>query len=175
MGLQDDLVASFAWVDGHADIWPWFAQPDLFDSIIEALAAPFKGDQISKVVGIEARAFLLAGAVARELGAGVVPIRKPGSIFAGPLLSVVSRPDYRGRTIELLRQERILAASDRVLVVDDWLETGSQMSAAVDSVRAAGARVVGVAVIVNGSERTDATSLPGFHWLLRQEALGPLS
>lgn len=172
MGLQDDLVASFRWVDGHADIWPWFARAELFASVTEALANPFQGQQITKVVGIEARGFLLAGAVARELGAGVIPIRKPGAIFPGPLLSIKTSPDYRGRTIELLRQEGILTASDRVLVVDDWLETGSQMSAAIDSVRTARAEVVGVSVIVDDSDVASSDLLPLFHALLRVEALG---
>jgi adenine phosphoribosyltransferase len=173
MGLQDELVASFTWVDGHADIWAWFARAELFASVTEALAAPFKEHQITKVVGIEARGFLLAGAVARELGAGVVPIRKPGAIFPGPLLSIMTSPDYRGRTTELLRQEAILSDSDRVLVVDDWLETGSQVSASIDSVEAAGALVVGVAVIVDGSEIESSPSRPLLHAILRVEALGP--
>jgi adenine phosphoribosyltransferase len=51
MGLQDDLVATFKWVEGHADIWPWFADAGLFASIVEVLAEPFNGERISKHMG----------------------------------------------------------------------------------------------------------------------------
>jgi adenine phosphoribosyltransferase len=173
VGLQDDLVKSFRWIDGHADVWRWFADADLFADIVEALARPFDQDRITKVVGIEARAFILAGAVARRLDAGVVPIRKRGALFPGKHLSATTAPDYRGRAIDLLLQEDALSGSDRVVVVDDWLEIGSQAKAAVDLIRQAGARVVGVAVIVDDSDLAVDLQLPRFHPLIRVELLGP--
>ena len=173
MSLQDDLVASFSWVDGHANIWPWFADAGLFAAIVEGLARPFEGDRITKVVGVEARAFLLAGAVARELGAGVVPIRKRGALFPGKHLSTTTASDHRGRQIELLLQEGAISRSDRVLIVDDWLEIGSQATAAVGLIRQAGAHVVGVGVIVDDSDPTVDLQLPKFRPLIRVELLGP--
>src|SRR5688572_22914191 len=99
MALQDDLVAKFQWFDGHADVWPWFSDADLFAGIIQALAAPFAGTGITKVVGIESRAFLLAGAVcARELRVGVVPIRKRGAVFPGRITH--GRPHATGRDVK---------------------------------------------------------------------------
>lgn len=173
MSLQDDLVASFSWIDGHANIWPWFADADLFAAIVEGLARPFEGHPITKVVGVEARAFLLAGAVAQELSAGVVPIRKRGALFPGKHLSMTTAPDYRGRQIELLLQEGAISTSDRVLIVDDWLEIGSQANAAVGLARQAGAHVVGIGVIVDDSDPTADLQLPNFHSLIRVEMLGP--
>ncbi len=173
MSLQDDLVASFRWIDGHADVWRWFADADLFADVVGALAGPFEQDGITKVVGVEARAFILAGAVARRLDAGVVPIRKRGAMFPGTLLSATSAPDYRGRAIDLLLQEGGLSGSDRVVVVDDWLEIGSQAKAAMDLIRQAGAHVVGVAVIVDESDPAVDLELPRFHPLIRAELLGP--
>jgi adenine phosphoribosyltransferase len=158
---------------GHADIWPWFADARLFAAIVEALAEPFKKDHVSELVGIEARAFLLADAVARELNSGVIPVRKQGAIFPGPHLSRKTAPDYRGRTTDLLIQDGVLSGSDRVLLVDDWLETGSQALAAIEAVRATGARVAGVGVIVDQSESALRSRLPSFHALIRVEALGP--
>jgi adenine phosphoribosyltransferase len=172
MSLQDDLVASFSWIDGHANIWPWFADADLFAAIVEGLARGFEGDRVTTVVGIEARAFLLAGAVARELNTGVVPIRKRGSIFPGEHLATTTAPDHRGRTLDLLLQEGALSRSDRVLIVDDWLEIGSQANAAVGLVRQAGAHIVGVGVIVDDSDPTVDLQLPKFHSLIRVEMLG---
>jgi adenine phosphoribosyltransferase len=124
MSLQDDLVASFGWVDGHANTWPWLADADLFAAIIEGLARPFEGDRVTKVVGVEARGFLLAGAVARQLKAGVVPIRKRGALFPGMHLSTTTAADYRGRTIDLLLQDGVLSGSDRVLIVDRLVRDG---------------------------------------------------
>jgi adenine phosphoribosyltransferase len=173
VSLQDDLVASFRWIDGHADIWPWFANGGLFARIVEGLARPFSEDRITKVVGIEARAFLLAGAVARQLSAGVVPVRKRGALFPGRHLSITTAPDDRGQTIDLLLQEGALSRSDRVLIVDDWLEIGSQANAALSLVRQAGAHVVGVGVIVDDSDPTVDLQLPKLHSLIRKELLGP--
>ena len=173
MSLQDDLVASFGWVDGHANPWPWLADADLFAASVEGLARPFEGDRVTKVVGVEARAFLLAGAVARRLNAGVVPIRKRGALFPGEHLATTTAADYRGRTIDLLLQDGVLSGSDRILVVDDWLETGSQATAAVSLVRQAGAHVVGVGVIVDDSDPTVDLRLPKLHTLIRVELLGP--
>jgi adenine phosphoribosyltransferase len=129
-GLQDDLAAQFRWVRGHADMWRWFADGALFDAIVKALASPFEAEGVTKVVGIESRGFLLSGAVARELNVGIVPIRKRGAIFAGPKSSKITAPDYRDRSIELMLQREVLSETERVLLVDDWLETGSQMLAA---------------------------------------------
>jgi adenine phosphoribosyltransferase len=173
MSLQDDLVASFSWVDGHANIWPCFANADLFAAIVEGLARPFEGDRVTRVVGNEARAFLLAGAVARRLNAGVVPIRKRGALFPGELVSTTTAADYRGRTTDLLLQDGVLSGSDRVLIVDDWLETGSQVTGAVSLVREAGAHVAGVGVIVDDSDPTVDLQLPKLHSLIRAELLGP--
>jgi adenine phosphoribosyltransferase len=172
VGLQDDLVTSFRWIDGQADVWRWFADADLLADIVEALARPFDQDRITKVVGIEARAFLLAGAVARRLNVGVVPIRKRGALFPGKHLSTTTAPDYRGRAIDLLLQEDALSGSDRVLVVDDWLEIGRQAKAAVDLIRQAGAHVVGIAVIVDDSDPAVDLQLPRFHPLIRVDLLG---
>jgi adenine phosphoribosyltransferase len=171
VGLQDDLVETFSWVAGHANIWPWFADARLFAAIVEALAEPFQRDGISKVAGIEARGFLLAGAVARELDSGVIPVRKRGAVFPGPHVSVTTSPDYRGRSLDLLIQDGALSRSDRVLIVDDWLETGSQVKSAVDVVQEIGAQVVGVAVIVDQSDGT--LQVPRFHSLVSGERLGP--
>jgi adenine phosphoribosyltransferase len=107
------------------------------------------------------------------LDAGVVPIRKRGALFPGKHLSTTTAPDHRGRTIDLLLQEGVLSGSDRVLVVDDRLEIGSQAKAAIDLIRQAGAHVVGVAVIVDDSDPAVDLQLPRFHPLIRVELLGP--
>src|SRR5712691_8405579 len=71
--LASELDDQIAEVDGHADIWRIFLDALLLGRVVNALAAPFESDRITKVVGIEARGFLLGGAVAVRLGAGFVP------------------------------------------------------------------------------------------------------
>ena len=83
MGISDDLLARFRWIDGHADVWRLFYDRDFFPSLVAALADPFRHLGITKVAGIEARGFILGAAVALELRAGFVAIRKEGGIFPG--------------------------------------------------------------------------------------------
>jgi adenine phosphoribosyltransferase len=173
--LEEVLAAKFRWVHGHADIWRWFADASLFDATVDALAEPFASEGVTEVVGIESRGFLLAGAVARRLHTGVVPIRKRGAIFPGPKYSRTTPPDYRGRTTELLLRREVLTEADRVLIVDDWLETGSQMLTAAALVRDANAELVGVAVIVDQSSAAMVDRLPRLHSIIPAESLGDSS
>lgn len=104
-----------------------------------------------------------------------MPIRKPGAILPDSWTPKTTAPDYRGRSIELLLQREVLLDADRVLIVDDWTETGSQMLAAVDLVQEAGSTVVGVAVIVSDSPGPVLRELPRFHAILDADKLGSAS
>jgi adenine phosphoribosyltransferase len=106
-----------------------------------------------KVAGIEARGFVLAACVARELGAGFIAIRKPGSMHPGPKAELEAPPDWRGITTNLRLQRHVLAARDRVLVVDDWAETGSKALTARRLIEMCGGEYVGSSLLVD--ELTD--------------------
>lgn len=93
--------------------------------------------------------FILGGAVARELDVGFVAIRKGGSLFPGPKAERRTATDYRGRETVLRLQRASLEPGDRVLLVDDWFETGAQALAATALVADCGAELVGAAVIVD--------------------------
>jgi adenine phosphoribosyltransferase len=82
-GLHDELVASLRYFDGHSDTLGLFADAGFLERAGGALAAPFRNAGVQKVVGIEACGFVLATAVALELGAGFVAIRKPGGSMPG--------------------------------------------------------------------------------------------
>jgi adenine phosphoribosyltransferase len=82
--LHDELVARLAYFDGHSDTLGLFADASFLGRAGAALAAPFRDRDVQKVAGIEARGFVLAAAVALELGVGFVAVRKPGSIIPGP-------------------------------------------------------------------------------------------
>ncbi|MGZ4676900.1 MAG: phosphoribosyltransferase [Acidimicrobiia bacterium] len=142
------VTARFRWIDGDADVWRLVETgPDLA-AVTDALAAPFADAGVTHVAGIEARGFLLGGAVAHRLSAGFVPIRKDGALFPGGSLVEDAAPDYRERRWRLrLRPDGLDGA--RVLLVDDWAERGSQALAARRLLEQAGATFGGTSLIVD--------------------------
>jgi adenine phosphoribosyltransferase len=148
-----------------------FDDGDLFAELVAALADPFRSDRVTKVAGIEARGFILGGAVAVELQAGFVAIRKGAGLFPGKKLLASAPPDYRGVEARLRLQRESLSSADRVLLVDDWIETGSQTLAAKALIEEAGAQFVGVSVIVDQLALETRSNLPRFSALIGYEAL----
>ncbi len=152
---------------GAFDFWKMFLDSDLLSRVVEAMATPFADEHITKVVGIEARGFPLAAGVALSLRAGFVPARKAGGFLPGPTQKSLTTPDYQGIATELILQTDALRRQDRVLVVDDWAETGSHISAAVDLVRQSRAEPVGVSVVIEQLSAQVKQSLPRLHALVR--------
>jgi adenine phosphoribosyltransferase len=146
---RDALLTRFAWQGGHADVWRVFDDGPAFAAVVAALAAPWRRARVSKVCGVEARGFILGSAVALTLNAGFVAVRKAGALFPGPKDSEVTGPDYRRMVHRLEIQRRALHAADRVLVVDDWAQEGSQALAAKHLIERRGATYVGLTVMVD--------------------------
>jgi adenine phosphoribosyltransferase len=113
------------------------------------VAGPFRHEAITKVVGVEARGFVLGTAVALELGAGFVAVRKPGSVHPGPKEELRSPPDWRGHENVLRLQRHVISKDDAVLVVDDWAETGSAALTARRLIERCGARYLGLSLLVD--------------------------
>ncbi|MGH9049553.1 MAG: phosphoribosyltransferase [Acidimicrobiia bacterium] len=143
------VIEQFRWVEGHADIWRVFASPRAFALVTEALAAPWRDVSVTKVCGIEARGFLLGGAVAHELSAGFVAIRKSDGLLPGEQLRRSTATDYRGQAHVLRAQRELLGPPDRVLLVDDWAELGSQAIAAKQIIMSSGASYLGLSILVD--------------------------
>jgi adenine phosphoribosyltransferase len=122
------------------DITPVLADPALLHDVVAAMAQPFAGSGVTHVVGIEARGFILGGAVATTLGAGFVPVRKPGKL---PWERVKEEYALEYGTDALECHSDGLAPGRRVLVVDDVLATGGTAEAAGRLARKLGAEVVG--------------------------------
>ena len=122
------------------DITPVLRDGPLFRTVVEAMADPFREEAVTHVLGIEARGFILGGAVAVSLGAGFVPARKPGKL---PWERVAESYDleYGKDSLECHRDG--LPAPARVLIVDDVLATGGTAKAAGQLARTLGAEVVG--------------------------------
>ena len=122
------------------DITPVLADAGLLRDSIAAMAEPFSGQGVTHVVGIEARGFILGGAVATALGAGFVPVRKPGKL---PWDRVREEYALEYGTDSLECHADGLGPERRVLVVDDVLATGGTAAAAARLARKLGSELVG--------------------------------
>jgi adenine phosphoribosyltransferase len=127
------------------DITPLLGDQQAFATGIDVIVDAFVGRSITRVLGIEARGFIVAAPVAYRLGAGFVPARKAGKL-PWYTRGVSYQLEYGEERLEL--HDDAVSATDRVLIVDDVLATGGTARAACDVVRELGAEVAGVAVII---------------------------
>ncbi|MGW4035575.1 adenine phosphoribosyltransferase [Streptomyces sp. NPDC004778] len=127
------------------DITPLLADPVAFTALTDALAELCVRHGATKIVGLEARGFILAAPVAVRAGIGFVPVRKAGKL-PGATLSQTYELEYGSAEIEIHAED--LDADDRVMVIDDVLATGGTAEASLDLIRRAGSQVAGVAVLM---------------------------
>ncbi|MFJ9213711.1 adenine phosphoribosyltransferase [Streptomyces sp. L-9-10] len=127
------------------DITPLLADPKAFTALTDTLAELCARYGATKIVGLEARGFILAAPVAVRAGVGFIPVRKAGKL-PGATLSQSYELEYGSAEIEVHAED--LDQDDRVLVIDDVLATGGTAEASLELVRRAGAEVVGVAVLM---------------------------
>jgi len=127
------------------DVTTLLKDKDGLRSAIQGLAGRFRTAGVDKVVCIEARGFIIGGALAYELGCGVVIVRKPGKL-PSETVSQTYQLEYGTDKIEMHRDA--LAKGDRVLLVDDLLATGGTARAAADLVERVGATIVGCGFLI---------------------------
>lgn len=127
------------------DITPLLADPAAFTALTDALAAVAERTGATKVVGLEARGFILGAPVAVRAGLGFIPVRKAGKL-PGATLGQAYELEYGSAEIEVHAED--LSADDRVLIVDDVLATGGTAEASIELIRRAGAEVAGLAVLM---------------------------
>ncbi|GHH14919.1 adenine phosphoribosyltransferase [Streptomyces rubradiris] len=140
------------------DITPLLADPAALTALTDALAQIAADTGATKVVGLEARGFILGAPVAVRAGLGFIPVRKAGKL-PGATLRQAYDLEYGSAEIEVHAED--LAAGDRVLIVDDVLATGGTAEAAIQLIQRAGADVSGLAVLMelgflNGRARLEA-------------------
>lgn len=127
------------------DITTLLADAAGFRDTIDALTAPYAGAGIDRVIGVESRGFILAAAIADRLGAGFVPIRKPGKLPSTTLGEAYAL-EYGTDTLEI--HDDALAPGQRVLLVDDVLATGGTARAAVNLVQRLGGTLHAAAFLI---------------------------
>ncbi|HET9170182.1 MAG TPA: phosphoribosyltransferase family protein [Actinospica sp.] len=143
------VLDHFGWASGHADVWSVFRDAKSLAAVVAALAEPFRTGGVDAVCGVEARGFLLGAAVAVELGAGFLPVRKGTGLLPGEKTFGQTAPDYRGLRHTLRLQRASVAEGDRILLVDDWIETGNQALTVKGLIEQCGGSWVGCAVMVD--------------------------
>lgn len=129
----------------RCDVTPLFAHPAAFAQLVMDLSYPFQSIPVDFVAGIDALGFILGTAIAIHLQKGFIPIRKAGKLP----VETVKRDfiDYSGSKKILEIRKGILPESANVLLVDEWIETGAQVQAAIALVEAEGGVVVGITTI----------------------------
>lgn len=127
------------------DITPLLRSPEAMDAACSELAAPYVGQGISLVAGIESRGFIFGAVVARILGAGFVPVRKPGKL---PWATRRQEYDLEYGSDAVEMHVDAVGPSDRVLLIDDVLATGGTLNAAAQLIRGFDATLVAAATVV---------------------------
>jgi adenine phosphoribosyltransferase len=140
------------------DVTPLLLDRVAFSTVVDAMCMRFGRGQVDKVVGIEARGFILAAPVAYHVGAGFVPARKVGKL-PGPSRQVAFQLEYGDATLEM--HDDAIAPGDRVLVIDDVLATGGTAAATVGLVRQLGGEVVGCGFLLELGVLGGAAKLDG--------------
>lgn len=141
------------------DITTLLKRPDALRGVADELVERYQHRRVAKVVGIESRGFIFGGIVAARLGAGFVPIRKPGKLPAD-CYEVKYSLEYGANSLAVHRDA--IGVGERVLVIDDLLATGGTAEAAVNLVRQLGGEIVGLDFLVEIKSLKGREKLAGY-------------
>lgn len=148
------------------DVTTLFSDPRGFRMCIDQLLSPYAGMQIDKVVGLEARGFILGGAVAHQLSVGFVPIRKKGKL-PGRTIEQAYTLEYGEAVMEV--HDDAIKAGEKVLVVDDLLATGGTAEAGIKLIERMGGEIISAAFVIDLPELGGRARLQNMgidlHWL----------
>ena len=138
------------------DVTTLFADPRGFRVCIDQLLHPYAGERIDKVVGLEARGFIVGGAIAHQLSVGFVPIRKKGKL-PGATLTQAYTLEYGQAVMEV--HDDAIQPGEKVLVVDDLLATGGTAEAGIKLIEKMGGDIIGCAFVIDLPELGGRTKL----------------
>ena len=140
----------FAWLDPTSI----YINGEAFTQLLDDLTAELEGVECDVVAGLDAMGFVLGAAIATRISVGLLPIRKAGKLCVDT--DAVSFTNYSGRTQDMEMRKPAFASGTRVLLVDQWIETGGTMDGAMRLVEKQGGIVTGlVAIAMESNEKTD--------------------
>ena len=144
--------------EGRYDVTPIFNKPEVFSNLLDDLIEPFSNMEFDKIAGPDALGFILGGALAFKLCKGFVPVRKGGKLpgVKGTVVST-SFTDYSNTQKTLEISITAINKGERILLVDEWIETGSQMLAAISLIKELGGIVSGISALA--ADQNDATRI----------------
>jgi adenine phosphoribosyltransferase len=146
------IAERFPRVNDHPDVAGVLRDAELLSALGPALAAPYRDAGITMVCAPEARGPILGALAATALGVGLVLARKDERNHPGADRRTVSAPTWRGTSEVFLTRSFDFAPADRVLVVDDWVTSGSSIRALAEAVESHGATYVGASVLVDKAD-----------------------
>jgi adenine phosphoribosyltransferase len=167
--LENDLKAAIRTIPDYPkpgilfrDITTLLGDPRAFRRAVDELVQPWAGGKIDKVAGIEARGFILGGAIAHQVSCGFVPIRKKGKL---PFKRVTIGYSLEYGIDEMEMHEDAVAKGERVILVDDLVATGGTAEAAVKLLQQMGANVLAACFIIDlpelgGAKKIEALGVP---------------
>lgn len=127
------------------DITPLLKNPQAFREAVDRIASHFEGGKVDRVLGAEARGFIIGAAVAYKMGVGFLPVRKPGKL-PSDIHAASYELEYGTDSLEI--HTDAIESGERILLVDDLLATGGTMAACCELVEKMGGEVAGVAFVV---------------------------
>ncbi len=169
MTIENDLRASIRTIPDYPkpgimfrDITTLLGNPRAFRRAVDELVQPWAGTKVDKVAGMEARGFILGGAVAHQLSAGFVPIRKKGKL---PFTTVSVAYSLEYGVDEMEMHIDAIAKGERVILVDDLIATGGTAEGAVKLLQQMGAEVVAACFVIDlpelgGTKKIEALGVP---------------
>ena len=143
-----------------------FVEPEVLSNLVKDLAKPFKKIEVDKIVAPESMGFILGAAMALKLKKGFVPVRKGGKLPTVKKHIVSSSfTDYTKQKNTFEMNEKLINPGDKVLIVDDWIETGGQIKGIIKLLEKQGAEIVGISLL--GFNQTKQTKLISDNYLVK--------
>jgi len=127
------------------DLTPLFSNKKVFQNLIKDLTSPYK-NKVSKVVSIDSLGFILGAASANELNTGFATIRKENKLFCKTnIIYSTTVKDYSCTNKKLEINKNLLNEKDKILIIDDWIETGAQINGAIKIIKKFNCKIIGIA------------------------------
>lgn len=167
MDINEELATKIShhipkYSHGRYDLLPIFSDTELFNEIIDHLIKPFIG-KVDVVCALEATGWILGTAMAQKMNVSFVPIRKGGKLpYDDSFIEAVSLVDYSHVEKQLCLKKEAIPSGSRVLLVDEWIETGAQLEAAINLLKKFPCEIVGAATI---SIRNQPDKVRNLKWI----------